>query len=249
MSTQKEDRIRLAILILLEVFTIYSVIRFSLQGDMERILLSAVTVLLLFLPSFAERLLHCRFSQGFYILCMWFATSSMLGHSWRFYYMLPGWDKLMHLFAGFAFAMLGVFLPRLILKREPDNVLMTALFALCFSMAVSVAWEFVEYSADTFFQMDMQSDAIVHTIRSYKLGDDPGVQGVIENIEEVVINGEPLGVGGYIDLGRLDTMNDMLFESAGALIYSLIFYLRGGKQRVITYAPDHGFRKKKKKAK
>ena len=43
----------------------------------------------------------------------------------------------------------------------------------------------------------------------------------IENITEVTVNGQLLGEGGYLDIGLVDSMMDMLVETVGALAVSL----------------------------
>ena len=238
MSIRRENRIRNTVLVCFELFSLFSVIFFLLRGEGERILLSLATLFLLLLPIAAERVFHCRMSLSLYLLCMLYAIGAMLGHSWKFYYLLPGWDKLLHLIGGVVFAILGIYLPSLILKKNPESLLLTALFALCFSVAVSAVWEFFEYGMDSFFAMDMQNDAIVHSIHSYMLGDGLGVLGSVEQIQEVSINGQELGMGGYLDIGLIDTMNDMLLESLGALVYVLIYYLTGGRWQAIRPEPS-----------
>ena len=52
----------------------------------------------------------------------------------------------------------------------------------------------------------------------------------------MVANGEqiPLGVGGYLDIGILDTMKDLAVNFVGAVVFSFIgyFYVKGrGKGR------------------
>lgn len=238
MSIRRENRIRNTVLVCFELFSLFSVIFFLLRGEGERILLSLATLFLLLLPIAAERVFHCRMSLSLYLLCMLYAIGAMLGHSWKLYYLLPGWDKLLHLIGGVVFAILGIYLPSLILKKNPESRLLTALFALCFSIAVSAVWEFFEYGMDSFFAMDMQNDAIVHSIHSYMLGDGLGVLGSVEQIQEVSINGQELGMGGYLDIGLIDTMNDMLLESLGALVYVLIYYLTGGMRQAIRPEPS-----------
>lgn len=237
-NIRRENCIRNLTLFSLELFNLFSVFFFILRGEGERILLCLATFVLLLLPMAAERVFHCRLSLSLYLLCLFYAIGAMLGHSWKFYYLLPGWDKLLHLIGGVVFAILGIYLPSLILKKNPESPLMTALFALCFSIAVSAVWEFFEYGMDSFFAMDMQNDAIVHSIHSYMLGDGLGVSGSIEQIDAVLINGRELGLGGYLDIGLIDTMNDMLLESLGALVYVLIYYLTGGKRQAIRPEPS-----------
>ena len=54
------------------------------------------------------------------------------------------------------------------------------------------------------------------------LGERTGEIGTISDITSVVINGEPLPVNGYIDIGLIDTMDDMITCSFGTLIYCLV---------------------------
>ena len=237
---KKEHYIRNIVFVCFELFSLFSTVFFILRGEGERILLCAVTLLLLLLPPAVERIFHCRLSLSLYLVCMFYAIGAMLGHSWKFYYLFPGWDKLLHLLGGVVFAILGTCLPWLILGKAPDHPLMTALFALCFSIALSVVWEFLEYGMDHFFAMDMQNDTVVHSIHSYLLGDELGVLGSLEQIQEISIHGQDLGLGGYLDIGLIDTMNDMLVESLGALIYAVIYFLTGGKKSAIRPAPQEG---------
>lgn len=63
--------------------------------------------------------------------------------------------------------------------------------------------------------MICSADTVVHSIKSYLVGESPLVVDTIDNITEVTINGVPLGVDGYLDLGHIDTMNDNAFQYGG----------------------------------
>ena len=43
----------------------------------------------------------------------------------------------------------------------------------------------------------------------------------IPNIQDVVINGQSLGVGGYVDIGIIDTMKDLFVNFIGAVVFSI----------------------------
>lgn len=47
-------------------------------------------------------------------------------------------------------------------------------------------------------------------INSYLLGSEKGVAGSISDIQSVIVNGEELSINGYLDIGLIDTMHDML---------------------------------------
>ena len=65
----------------------------------------------------------------------------------------------------------------------------------------------------------------------------------IRNIEEVLIHGEPLGLGGYLDIGLIDTMEDLFVNFIGAVVFSIIgfFYVKSrGKGRFARrFIPRH----------
>ena len=72
----------------------------------------------------------------------------------------------------------------------------------------------------------MQHDTVVNEIYSHQLDNTPGVIGSLEGIEEVEVDGEKLSLGGYLDIGLVDTMADTFLESLGGLI-TVILYLFG----------------------
>ena len=107
--------------------------------------------------------------------------------------------------------------------------LFTAIVAFCFSMTIGVVWEFFEFGMDTLIGYDMQKDTVIHTIRSVTL--DPAghnVPYVISGISETAVNGQELGIGGYLDIGLIDTMQDLIVNFIGAAIFSVIgfFYVK-----------------------
>ena len=100
-----------------------------------------------------------------------------------------------------------------------------AITAFCFSMTVGVMWEFFEYGMDVFFGLDMQKDTIVQSFSSVVLDStNSNIPILVDGIKEVTINGEKLGLGGYLDIGLHDTMFDLWVNFIGAVIFSIIGY-------------------------
>ena len=231
-----EKRARIGAWVAGELFAIYSVIRFGAAREWERALLAAVTLLLLCAPFILEKLAHGRLSLPFFLFGLFYAIGSMLGHSYKLYYLLPGWDKMLHICGGVAFAAVGYYLPQWAGVHGKNNRLVSVVFAVCFSMAVAMLWEFVEYGADRLFDMDMQNDTVVYSITSYKLGNELGVLGRIPSIESVVINGSQLPLNGYLDIGLIDTMTDMLLETLGTVITVVILGIDNGRHPLISRA-------------
>ena len=40
-----------------------------------------------------------------------------------------------------------------------------------------------------------------------------------------MVNGESLGLGGYLDIGLIDTMKDLIVNFIGAVVFSIIGYI------------------------
>lgn len=227
-----ERTIRNSAVVLAELIVCGTIISLLRSGDTERLLLAFGTLLFVLIPGILERLLRCRINLVVYLLGVLYAMGSMMGHCWKFYYTIPCWDKLLHLCGGVMFVILGIYLFERLSCGKANHV-SAVIFALCFSLAISVLWEFVEYGADIFLGMDMQDDTVVNHITSYMLGTEKGVTGSIEDIRSVVINGSALPVNGYIDIGLHDTMLDMLMESVGALVTCILLFIDKGKHPLI----------------
>lgn len=230
--TEREKHIRISGIIICELFTVITIFSLLSNGQSDRLLLAFGTLVLVLIPELVEHLFKCKIALPTYLFALFYAIGPMLGHCHNLYYTLPWWDKMLHITGGVMFAFLGIFIYEKFAGKTKNHLIMVAAFALCFSMAISAAWEFVEYGADLFLGTDMQDDTVVTHITSYMLGSEAGVTGYIGNIDEVIINGERLPVDGYIDIGLHDTMTDMLLESLGALVVAVIYILDKGKHVV-----------------
>lgn len=212
------DKTRRALWLAELAFVGVSALIFGFRGDPMAVWVCLGSLLLVTAPVVLPRILGIRLSRGFFVCCLLYALGPMLGKAYRLYYLTAWWDKLLHTLGGLVFAAIGMGIAR---KLGADKGL-AILFGFFFSVAVSGLWELFEFGMDTFFGMDMQNDRIIHSIHSYVLGDHPGGMGALENIAEVTVNGISLDLGGYLDIGLIDSMGDMLVETLGALIFSLV---------------------------
>ena len=160
-------------------------------------------------------------------------AAEILGEVDHYYVKIHGWDTILHTLNGFLFAAVGFSMVYL-LNRGSKYFNLTPIYmtmvAFCFSMTIGVLWEFFECSMDLFFDKDMQKDFLVQTINSVSL--DPANSGEVihvENITDTVINtasGQSTTVeGGYLDIGILDTMKDLLVNLIGAVVFSMFGYI------------------------
>ena len=167
--------------------------------------------------------------------------SGLIGGELNAYYVkIPIWDDILHTVNGFLCAAVGFALIDIFNRNEKFKFqlspLYVAIVAFCFSMTIGVLWEFFEFGVDNFLGMDMQKDVIINEIRSVTL--DPTKTNTvvtIDGITEVSLNGTELGLGGYLDIGLYDTMNDLFVNFIGAVIFSIIgfFYIKNrGKGKI-----------------
>ena len=175
------------------------------------------------------------------IILVFIFAAEILGEIREFYIVFPFWDTVLHTLNGFLAAAIGFSMvdllnrsERMVFKLSP---LFTAIVAFCFSMTIGVIWEFFEFGMDQILGFDMQKDTIIHTIRSVML-DPAGGNNVasINHITSVVVQGKDLGLGGYLDIGLIDTMKDLMVNFIGAVVFSVIgfFYVKNrGKGNVV----------------
>lgn len=212
-----------------------------LNRNYENVFLCILTLLLLVIPSLAQITFKVELPTALEIIILVFIFSAeILGEISEFYLVFPFWDTVLHTLNGFLAAAIGFTLVDL-LNRSDRTVfslspLFTAIVAFCFSMTIGVVWEFFEFGMDMIMELDMQKDTVIHTIRSVML--DPGGHNVpyaIQNITDVAVNGQSLGLGGYLDIGLLDTMQDLIVNFIGAAVFSVLgfFYVKSrGKGKV-----------------
>lgn len=220
-------------------FRVYMILRFCVIGLMcfqfanrnwESGFLCILTLILLILPSLIQVTFKVEFPIVLEIILLLFVfAAEILGEINEFYIIFPFWDTLLHTLNGFLMAAIGVSLVNLLNKSDvltfTLSPLFTAIVAFCFSMTIGVIWEIFEFSMDQLFLLDMQKDTPIQQISSVTFDPTGGnTPHQINNITQVVVNGKELGIGGYLDIGLIDTMHDLIVNFVGAIIFSVIGY-------------------------
>ena len=111
--------------------------------------------------------------------------------------------------------------------------MLSALFGVLLSIAIAVLWEFFEYSSDVFLGSDMQADTVINAIHT-KINRTDGITDVYKNITDTLVNGESIGVKGYLDIGLIDTMHDMIIETVGAIAFLLYVLIDRNRNPMIS---------------
>ena len=229
-----QDKKVFTVYMILRVFVLIGIVFTVLGGNYEGTFFCVLTLLLFLVPSFLERQLHVQLPTVLEIIILLFIFAAEIRGELQGYYIhIKHWDTMLHTINGFLCAAIGFALVDLLNRNKRVRMELSPLYmavvAFCFSMTIGVLWEFFEYGCDKFLLTDMQKDTIIHTIASVDLNPDKVNSAVvIRNITDVVVNGESLGLGGYLDIGLNDTMKDLLVNFIGAVVFSVIgfFYVR-----------------------
>ena len=226
------------------VYTVYFVLRFSVvlmliaqffNQNYENVLLCILTLVLFMLPSAFERRLHIDLPDTLEIIILLFIyAAEILGEIQSYYTQFHSWDTMLHTMNGFLCAAIGFALVDILNREEKISLHLSPFFmavtAFCFSMTIGVLWEFFEFSMDQWLLFDMQKDTVINTISTVNLDPSHGTTAVIvRGIQDVILVLEdgaqmPLGLGGYLDVGIVDTMKDLFVNFIGALVFSIIGY-------------------------
>lgn len=202
------------------------------ERDYESAYICVLALVLFFFPAFIERRLRLQIPTVMEVLILLFIfASQILGEMQNYYGQYPYWDTMLHVVNGFVCAAFGFSLVDILTCNRQEKFRLSPFYvtltAFCFSMTIGVLWEFFEYGMDVFFHTDMQKDTVIHTLTSVTLSAD-GCPVVLREITAVTVNGQALGIDGYLDIGLHDTMMDLAVNFIGAVVLSVpgYFYLR-----------------------
>ena len=233
-KARREKRSVTMVYILLRTSVVLVMLAQIFNRNFENVFLCVLTLLLFMMPSLMERKLDIALPNTLEIIILLFIyAAEIMGEIGAYYVNYPYWDTVLHTLNGFLCAAIGFSLLD-ILNRHSEvrfhlSPLYLAIVAFCFSMTVGVIWEFFECTMDQLFFLDMQKDTVVSTIGSVMLDPTGGnkitaIRGITDVI--VVAGGKeiPLGLGGYLDIGLIDTMKDLMVNFLGAVVFSIIGY-------------------------
>lgn len=240
-----QERGVMLVYIFLRVSVVLVLVAQLFNRNFENVFLCVLVLFLFSLPSMLEKRLSIKLPDTLEIIILLFIyAAEILGEIGAYYIKHPYWDTVLHTLNGFLCAAIGFSLLDLLNRQKKVAFQLSpvylAVVAFCFSMTVGVLWEFFEYAMDQLFFLDMQKDMIVHEIGTVKL--DPAGGNVPVHLKDIVdvilVQGDgtrtALGLGGYLDIGLMDTMMDLFVNFVGATVFSVIgyFYVRSrGKSR------------------
>ena len=234
-----------AVYVLLRASVLLVMLAQIFNRNFENVFLCVLTLFLFLLPGILERKLDIDLPDTLEIIILLFIyAAEILGEIGAYYVTFPYWDTVLHTLNGFLCAAIGFSMLDILNRRNDMRFHLSpfylAMMAFCFSMTVGILWEFFECAMDQFFLLDMQKDAVVGSISSVMLDPTGGnAPTQLKHIVDVIVvqadgTQTALGLGGYLDIGLLDTMKDLFVNFIGALVFSVIGYfyvLTRGKGR------------------
>lgn len=226
----REHKSSFLVYVTLRLLVILMMILQIFNRNYENVFLCVLTLVLLLIPSLIQINLKIELPTALEITILVFVfAAEILGEIQSYYIKFPFWDTVLHTINGFLMAAIGFALVDILNRSKKFSIQLSPVFlaivAFCFSMTIGVIWEFFEYGMDQFFGLDMQKDTVIQGFSSVLL--DPTKSNIpvpVQDITEVLINGRDLGLGGYLDIGLIDTMNDLFVNFVGAVLFSIIGY-------------------------
>ncbi|MDO4173332.1 MAG: hypothetical protein Q4D42_01085 [Eubacteriales bacterium] len=231
--------------VILTILIVVCSIRQFMNGAFENVFTCILCLILFCVPNLISKRFSIQIPVFLKVIIMMFIFSAeILGEVNAYYIKIPMWDTMLHTLNGFLMAAIGFSLVDIFNRSERFLVKLSPLFvaivAFCFSMTIGVLWEFFEFSMDMLFHTDMQKDFFVDTIHSVALNPTGANVPVHVPVSQLLVNGEDwiTAYGGYLDIGLIDTMKDLIVNFIGAVIFSIIGYFyvkyRGHKRSIAS---------------
>lgn len=224
----KSSKPFLIVITLYMAFCLASFVYFIVIGKIRDGIMALLFILFVPITYGLEKSMHIKFVTPFLAGVLFVAMGSIMGAGYDLYSLVPFFDTILHTVSGFIFACLGFGLLQLLIGKAKDNKSFAAclLFGFMFSLAIGLVWELFEYLGTVAFKLDMQEDTVIYGFNSYLLSGTHSETFDVNGIVQTVIyfgNGQTLTIDGYIDIGLIDTIEDMAVCFIGSLVYMVAF--------------------------
>ena len=236
METPKNDKkIAVAVYIILRLLVVVCMIAQILRGNWNNVFLCCLTFILFTIPTIVDKKLNIKLPSTLEICVYVFIfASEILGEIQNFYGIFWHWDSILHALNGFLMGAIGFSFIDTLNRTDKFKLSLTPIFiafvSFCFSMTIGTTWEFVEFSLDHYLGKDCQKDRLVTEISSVELDDTTNTPTKLKDITKTIIysdHGKKKTVinKGYLDIGIIDTMKDLLLNFIGAMTFSILGFL------------------------
>lgn len=227
-----------ALILLYTTFCFASFVYFAVINKVRDSVMSLLFVLFVPLIFLLEKSMKIKFVTAFLTGVLFIAAGSIMGACYDLYTIVPFFDTILHTLSGFVFACLGFGLMQLMIGKAENkkSFLACLLFGFAFSLAIGLIWELFEYFGTSVLGLDMQEDTLVQGFHSYFLSGTHSETFNVDGIVQTVIyfgNGKTVTLDGYLDLGLIDTIEDMAVCFFGGVAYMIVIAIDWCKKRVL----------------
>lgn len=230
----RREPLVVTVYLVLRALVILTLVHAAFSGRFEHVAICVLVLLLFMVPSVIEKRLVIEFPDLLEALILVFVfAAEILGEISSFYILIPFWDTILHSTWGFLCAGIGFSLVDILNRSEKVHSYLSPLYmaisAVAFSMAVGALWEIFEYAMDCFVGFDMQKDTLVTSFGTVFL--DPTRSNVVVPVNDItstlvtLADGRQVLIeGGYLDIGIHDSMQDLIVNLVGAVVFAFIGY-------------------------
>ncbi len=179
----------------------------------------------------AEYLLNIRCGALFTAALLFIPAGSIMGNLFNVYTTVPFFDTVLHGTSGVIFAGLGFTVAEKFFgngRKDLKGFFGCLVFAISFSLAIAVLWEIFEYTATAIFGLDLMADSYISGIASYLLSGTHSEAVELNGITQTIIyygEGSTYVINGYLDIGLIDTLTDMIICTVGAVFFCILSFV------------------------
>lgn len=167
-------------------------------------------MILTFIPWLITRTWKVEIPSVIEILFILFSVShALLGEIGYFYARFSWWDSLLHFISGGLIAIIGFSLINLLNQNENLNIVLSpffsAVFVICFSLAMGALWELTEFTFDFLAAGNSQRHTNIITGNAY-IGQS-ALYDTMKDLALDLLGAIIIGVIGYFDLKHREGKN------------------------------------------
>lgn len=153
-----KSRINLLLQLLASLGGIYYGTLKIIDGDIYGSLISFSIILTIFAPDILRNIFGIKIGKQLEnIYCIFIFFSHFLGSVADFYYLLPGYDKVMHMLSGILTSFTALVILIKWKEYKPKKTFYNILYMVMFTMMIAGMWEFFEFTCDYLFVKDAQN--------------------------------------------------------------------------------------------
>lgn len=189
-----EHKAVFAVYVILRIIVIASLALALFRGEYESAFVCVLALILFLLPHVVERTFVIDIPDTLEILILLFIfAAEILGELQQYYIHYPHWDVMLHTINGFVCAAIGFSLVDILCRNKQEKFRLSPLYMSIVAFCFSMTVGVLW----EFFEYGM--DYLFHT-----------------NMQKDTM------LGNYVDIGLIDTMNDLLVNFIGAIVFSVI---------------------------